>query len=301
MRERVSRFRNPESRARVEAWSARLREASPLSWRTFTCPTSWGDTWITASDTGGPEQPALVIVPGFRTCGLFWELGGGLQQIADHFRIYLLDVIGQPGLSSGRTPPLRGPGYGRWLTEVLDGLGLESAHLAGASFGGQLIFALAGAAPERILSATLMNPAALQPVDLLNRKLIWYNIRTFLAPDLYNARLFMERVIITPLHGLSPERMDWCVEFLQIALTGFRNGADYPYQLPDAAIAALRAPVCLILGSEDPLFPAARSEARARALLPGLREVHCMEGYSHGIEVAPTAIRHMGAFLLGLR
>jgi pimeloyl-ACP methyl ester carboxylesterase len=89
---------------------------------------------------------------------MFWDLNDNLKPLKKDFRIYLVDVVGQPGLSSGNSPDVKTDEFGLWICEVLDGLKLEKVNIAGASFGGLLGMKLANVAPERITNMVLLNP-----------------------------------------------------------------------------------------------------------------------------------------------
>ena len=60
--------------------------------------------------------------------------------LSERFRVYAVDVIGQPGRTQRRHPAAEGPARIRGLvpSPLLDGLGIERAPVVGCSFGGFL-------------------------------------------------------------------------------------------------------------------------------------------------------------------
>jgi len=52
------------------------------------------------------------------------------------YRVHAVDVIGQSPMSADVRLPVDDDSYGRWLPAVVDGLGLDKAHLVGVSWGG---------------------------------------------------------------------------------------------------------------------------------------------------------------------
>jgi pimeloyl-ACP methyl ester carboxylesterase len=120
---------------------------------------------------GDPDARPLVMVMGLNTQMIAWpdELCEDLAK-AGHWVIrYDNRDIGESthfkgvktppiaALASRRTkPPYSVADMGRDLLGVLDGLGVESAHVVGASMGGYIAQAAALEAPQRIRSMTLM-------------------------------------------------------------------------------------------------------------------------------------------------
>lgn len=80
---------------------------------------------------------------------------------AGEFRLYAVDLIGEPGLSAPSPPPLASEDCARWLDEVLDELGLESASVVGESLGGWLAVDCASRRPERVSRLALLCPGGI--------------------------------------------------------------------------------------------------------------------------------------------
>ena len=69
---------------------------------------------------------------------------------AKHYRVYAVDVIGEPGLSAQSRPSLRSGAYADWLDDIYQHLGLTSASLVGVSLGGWLALGYAVKRPTRV-------------------------------------------------------------------------------------------------------------------------------------------------------
>lgn len=95
--------------------------------------------------------PPVLFIHGASTCGTSWaDLAARLPDM----HCLLLDRPGT-GLSDPLDPPIRGVAdlvafADTLVVDVLDGLGVESAHLVTTSFGGFFGFRAALAAPDRI-------------------------------------------------------------------------------------------------------------------------------------------------------
>ena len=156
-----------------------------------------------------------------------WDLNDNLKILKRNFRLYLIDVIGQPGLSSGNSPDVKTDEFGRWIAEVLDSLKLGETNAVGASFGGELWMKLANVAPERINKMVLMNPVGLSYISLAPR-VTFYNLLPILFPNEKNVNRFMENVAFTAPDDLPAERRELLGEFILQTLTRFNFKADYP-------------------------------------------------------------------------
>ncbi|MEU7002602.1 alpha/beta fold hydrolase [Nonomuraea sp. NPDC046570] len=117
-------------------------------------PTREGDTFVVVS---GPEDaPPLLLLHGSGANTAMWQ--GDITSWARHFRTYALDLIGEPGLSAPSRPPLASDAYERWLDDVLEGLGITSTSIVGASLGGWLALDYATRRPERVTRLALLCP-----------------------------------------------------------------------------------------------------------------------------------------------
>src|SRR5262249_45071623 len=117
--------------------------------------TSAGTTHVLAS--GDPQAPPLLLLPSFAATALVWR--ANVEALGAAFRVYAIDLIGQPGPSLARTRLRDRGAYARWLTEVMDALGVQRASIVGCSFGGFLALSQASLTPERVERVALISPA----------------------------------------------------------------------------------------------------------------------------------------------
>lgn len=89
---------------------------------------------------------------------------GILQALAANHRVIALDFRGQ-GRSDHPAAPRRyaADRYPRDILEIMDQLGVERAHFAGYSMGGEMLAPLLALAPERIITATFGGSGLLEP------------------------------------------------------------------------------------------------------------------------------------------
>ena len=72
--------------------------------------------------------------------------------------------MGEPGKSADVRPPFEDGVYAKWLSQVMDGLGIQKAAVAGNSMGGWLGLELTTHFPERVSALVLLAPAGLARV-----------------------------------------------------------------------------------------------------------------------------------------
>lgn len=292
-------FFKDQSRAEtfLADWVTRLEALNQCRYQRLEVPTTLGNTVVWALNAERADWPPLVVLPGFRTCGLFWDFDNSLAPLKATHRIFLVDMNGQPGLSDGDTPPVKTLDYGHWAVSLLDQLGLATAAVAGASFGGLLGLKLALVAPVRVSQLVLLNPGCLQTFSL-GLKNLYYNLLPLAFPSEANVRCFLRGAVLCPgHHELSEAAMQLLVDFELFAIREYQDHTQKPYAMTAAELADLRVPVDLLLGAEDLLFPATRSLRAAQAHLPTLRRARVLPHIGHGIETSPVALAALAALL----
>lgn len=117
-----------------------------------------GDAQIEYSlrGTGNTE---LLLVPGGLVAAAFQPLASELaRRFSDRLRTVELHRRGYGG-STRPIPPFGLEDQARDCLAVMDGLGIDRAHVVGHSIGGLIAVQMAAAAPDRVRSLTLIEPA----------------------------------------------------------------------------------------------------------------------------------------------
>jgi pimeloyl-ACP methyl ester carboxylesterase len=286
----------PAARKFVEDWIEKVQALNNSFYKKLTVQTSFGETSVLSLDHDRPDLDPLVILPGARTFGMYWDLNDNLGPLKGNYRLYLVDVIGQPGLSSGNSPGVKTDEFGTWVTEVLDGLGLDKTNIAGASFGGQLAIKLANAAPERIIKMVLLNPIGFSYISFAPASM-FYNLLPIVWPNKKNVARFVDHIVLAGGEGVAAERREMLIEIILQTLQKFNFKADLPYKMPDSELNGWSVPTWLILGDSDALIPHQNTINRSRALARDLREVHILPNTGHGIELSESAMELVAEIL----
>lgn len=287
---KTSKFKTADGAQWLVNWHQKVMDACQLDYESINTQTSYGTTHVWAKNHQEKNKPALLFLPGFRTCGIFWDLNNTLTPFYQDYRIYLVDVIGQPSLSAGKTPPVKGEGYGQWLVEVLDELGLDQVLVSGASFGGQLMVKLALAAPERVKAMVGFNPVGVQFISMGLRSM-WYNLVTMIAPSPKNVQLYLDKMVLDPAFKLEKVPQQLLLEYQTYVVPNFKFGCDYPYKYSDAELSAVQVPAYFILCEHDRLIHQEKTAQRAKKVLPQFKSATFLSHIGHGIELAPQAFK----------
>ena len=150
-------YRSEAGRRAVEASYREFLSRWPVPSRQFTVPTREGDTFVIAC---GPENaPPLLLFHGSGANATAWL--ADIAAWSAHFRIYAVDMIGEPGLSTPSRPLLGSEAYVFWLDDVLAALSLTCVSIVGVSLGGWLALDYATRRPERVEKLVLMCPAGI--------------------------------------------------------------------------------------------------------------------------------------------
>ncbi|MFI1399902.1 alpha/beta fold hydrolase [Streptomyces sp. NPDC020681] len=227
---------------------------------------------------GAPDAPALLLIMGAQASGIGWpdELCDALA--ARH------QVVRYDHRDTGRSTwsydkePYRITDLADDVIAVLDGLGIERAHLVGMSLGGMLAQLVLCDHPDRVLSATLIGTNALSTAPYVRP-----DGTTTAAEDLpgIDPRILQEWSQPVEDHGVEAEldrrvrhwqllhgdAIPYDAEYFRaqerriIEHTGrydstFAHGrADHSGMDRTEALAATRVPVLVVEADAEPVFP----------------------------------------------
>lgn len=291
---RTSYFKEPqESKKWIKNWVNALEKSNKRVYDKLSIKTSLGVTQIYGLNLDENYTESIVIFPGFRTSALFWDFENGLDILKkEPLKIYLIETNGQPNLSSGNTPDIKGDGYGFWANEVLEQLHLQKTFIAGASFGGLVCMKLARTNPEKIKAAFLLNAGCFRMISL-GFKNLYYNLLPILFPSRKNINLFFEQVVFCrPNHQLSSTAKELILDYMYYVITSYKDKTQKPYPM-GKELATIKVPVHLLFGEEDILLPYEKSLAKAQKDLKSIVSVKVFPKVGHGIETYQPVIEEI--------
>jgi 3-oxoadipate enol-lactonase len=216
--------------------------------------------------TGAQNAPVVVLSNSLGTNFTMWDLQA--PELEKRFRLLRYDTRGH-----GRTAIPPGPytieQLARDVLGLLDALDIHRVHFCGLSMGGMIGQWLGVHAPERIhrlvlcsTSPKIGTPDTWNPRIEAIRKggmnaVATAVIERWLTPEFRARAPQPAAALLGLLQTASPEGYTACCEAIRDA--DFRE-----------AIAAIRAPVQVIMGARDPATPAADGRAMAQRI-PGAR------------------------------
>lgn len=246
-------------------------EELDISYEVHTIETSFEDTNILI--TGNQEGPPLVLLHGANGCApIAIEALIGLM---DDFRIYAIDIIGQPNVSAETRPDMRTDAYGQWIQEILSRLYIHQVTLVGISFGGFVSWKTLLFDERRIAKAFLIVPAGIVNGNPLTA--------------LWNVFLPMKRYMKTRkpkyvhhfLRALFTQEDAFAIRFLSKVFLHFEmDFSPIPLISPKEA-GRIKTPLYLAGAEHDLLFPGKKMLRRAQKIFPSLQEVIFLEGSKH--------------------
>jgi pimeloyl-ACP methyl ester carboxylesterase len=282
---RVFRTNDAETRyraiynKRVQDWPVHCEELDLL--------TRFGTTHVIAS--GPVDARPLFLLAAMMVGATQWR--ANVAELSRHFRVYAVDLIGEPN----KGEPTRGistrQGYADWFTDVLHALNIERASIVGNSYGGFLALSQASLTPERIDRIVLLSPAeTLVPIGW---KFYAHVLRLGFLGLLPSFRARSLAAMMSWVANGIPidSRDESIVELMKISvLEGRPAGIVRPRVFSRAELAAIRAPTLLLIGDKEVIYEPRAALRRALARMPGL-ESAMVGGANHLTAMAqPDAV-----------
>lgn len=247
-------------RESLQRWTIPVRDR--------TVATREGDTFVL--ECGPADAPPVVLLHGAGSNSAIWQTDA-VRWSATH-RLYLVDIIGEPGFSAPSRPGLASDAHALWLDDVLDALELAYAALVGVSLGGWLAVDYAIRRPARVERLGLRAPGGI-------------------GRQRYGALLaasalmpFGERGMRRALQvALGPgEIPDPVADYLAVVQRSYRPRRDTLPVFSDDALGSITAPILVVAGERDRLLDTHDTAARVTRLLPQAT-VDVRAGAGHGL------------------
>ncbi|MBL8046065.1 MAG: alpha/beta hydrolase [Anaerolineales bacterium] len=249
-------FKTSEGQARYFAAYDSTLALWPVPVESVAVPTRFGKTHVNVC---GPQNaPPLVLIHGQAISSTMWYPNVGA--LSQHYSIYAPDILGDMG-KSVQTQPFKQPSdFADWIGELLDGLQVERAALAGLSYGGFVAAQTALSRPERVTKLILMAPASLlsiRPVFFLRMFLIlWPGLSTATRQKLITGTA-------NPLAAPAIRQM--------MTTTDFRYSMYLPPNFTDEQLRQIRTPTLLMLGDGEVIYDYKAALSRAQKFIPNLQ------------------------------
>jgi pimeloyl-ACP methyl ester carboxylesterase len=217
--------------------------------------------------TGTP----LVLLHGIFGTSLSWY--PHVADLAEHHPIHAVDTIDEPGGSVGTRPVTTIDDLADWLADVLAGLDLDGAHLAGISRGGWLALVLATRTSDRLAGVTAIDPSGLGEAGA---RFLWWSA-------VHALTWFLPAPILRRIARGDVELRRAMRPLLFSAVRGWR-WAPPQHLFTDDELRAVAVPVHLVLAERSVILDAPAVADRVRSLNP-LISVEVVAGAGHAVSL----------------
>jgi pimeloyl-ACP methyl ester carboxylesterase len=226
---------------------------------------------------GGPESaPPVLLLNAGQMAGWSWMTNVGA--LNERYRTYAIDTIGEPGkseLADISHFPKGGVEWSEFLVEITKQLGVEKAHVVGASNGGFLALNYSIHYPERIGRMALLGAMGLTPST--NE-----NIMRITLSQMFPLRLVQDNTIRWSF-GDDPELRAQIDQWFRLV---FQTA---PQQAPPTTMKAeelqqVKVPTLAVLGTEDSLMGDLEAVRKLASNIPDIKIVEIEAGHLMGME-----------------
>ncbi len=258
-------YRSPEGGQAILAHYDTLLAQWPLPYQTHLLPTRHGRTFVLAC---GPEgAPPLLLLHGSSANSAMWI--GDAAAFARHYRVYAVDLPGEPGKSEPIRRELTGPAYAEWMEDLFAALHIERAVLMGISLGGWMALRFATLHPQRVEKLVLLCPAGVAPV---RRSFLPFAVVMTLLGD-----WGLER-IVRRLNGGQPVASEtaW---YIKLIARNFNPRMEEIPLFSDVELSRLKMPLLLAVGEYDSMISSGKTAQRLQHLLPHTRVLMLPAGH----------------------
>jgi pimeloyl-ACP methyl ester carboxylesterase len=254
-------FKSEAARSRyLSVYDVRIR-LWPVPCEEIDLPTRFGTTHVIAS--GPADAPPLVLLGSMMASATVWR--ANVATLSRHFRVYAVDVIGEPNKSEPTARILTRSGFAEWFTDVLDELRIDKTSIAGNSYGGFLAINQASLTPDRVRRIVLLSPAAVfAPIWAFYWNLIQPGFLTWIANG----------VAIDPLDA------NWGDLVNLARIEGTPVNFVPPRVLRRSELRRIRVPTLLLIGDQEVIYKPHATLRRALRRMPGL-EAAIVPGANH--------------------
>jgi pimeloyl-ACP methyl ester carboxylesterase len=248
-----------EGRAAVHARYAEMLGRWPIPVEQRRVPTREGETFILVC--GGVAAPPVLLLQGSGANVAMW-----IREIAawaEQFRVYAVDLIGEPGFSAPSRPELSSEAYAAWLDDVMEALGLRYSSVVGVSLGGWMALDYAIRRPARVDKLVVVSPSGVGR----QKSSFVFKAAALMFLGRWGRRKAMA-LAVGPMSG-PPHPADREIGKLALLIAKHfrhRRGKVPPFE--DEALRRLTIPVLAIVGAQDALLDSHATRRRLEQCVP---------------------------------
>ncbi|MCX9028335.1 MAG: alpha/beta hydrolase [Candidatus Methanoperedens sp.] len=262
-----SHFKSPKGEAEyMAAYEATMRLWA-VPYEAMDIRSRFGITHLVVC--GPKDAPPLILLHSFFMSLTVWAYN--IADLSRAYRVYALDMMGQPSKSIPDQPMRDRGEMAEWLNGVLDALRISQMDLIGWSYGGFAALNYAIHRPDRLRKLVLLTPIG----SFVPLKTQFY-VRSMLTrlPGRYWSNNMMHWMYYEPnLKNEKTKRM------FDLITNQFYPGVRY-FQLPptvlpvpymDEELRGIKNSTLLLIGQQESLYDPVAAIERAKRLIPNIQ------------------------------
>jgi pimeloyl-ACP methyl ester carboxylesterase len=258
MSKKINVFKTTEAEKQYYAAYETALQLWPIPYAELYIQTRFGVTHVIAS--GPNEALPLVLLHPAGSPAVIWYRN--VAAFSRYFRVYAVDVIGEVNKSMPSVEIQSRQELADWVVDLFDGLGIESSHMVGNSFGGFLTLNAALYLPERLKKIVLISPAA-------SFVQIWAWYRYFFPAYVIGSNYLLKRAY------------DWIWQDFPIdeclaQIRAITSASGIPHHIPpsvlsDQELRQIKMPTLLLIGDREVIYEPRKVFERASQLVTGIK------------------------------
>ena len=153
----LSLYKSEEGYKKMMSWYNRVQEEISVDHESVFADTRFGKTHFILA--GKENLKSILLIPGVAGCAPLWR--HQINAFSEHFRVFAIDIVGQPGKSAANPPSVFNDDFTDWLEDIIHSLNLDRPHIVGVSTGGTTAMDMAIRNPDLIDKTVMCGPTGL--------------------------------------------------------------------------------------------------------------------------------------------
>ncbi|WP_238881797.1 alpha/beta fold hydrolase [Clostridium sp. YIM B02551] len=213
-----------------------------------------GNTFIIAS--GKKEAPPVILFHGSGMNSFMWLKD--IKEYSLNYRVYAIDIPGEPGKSNEYQASLNGMDYVSWVNDILNELSIEKSSFVGISLGAWMALKFAVNHPEKVDKLVLISPSGIGPQK-----------RSFIFKALYYSCLGETGVkkLAYKING-NKEIPETILKYQRLITKNFIYRRETIPIFSDNELKRLDMPIALFVGENDIMLHSLKTAKRLSELRP---------------------------------
>lgn len=246
-------FKSEEGKKEVLNYYELLLTKGSLEHEELLVNTSYGKTFIIAM--GKKELPPLILLHGSGMNSAMWIQE--MESYSRNYRVYAVDMPGEPGKSDETQLPLEGNDFANWLNDVFNALSIEKSSIVGISLGAWLGTKFTIKYSKKVDKLVLLCPAGIGPQK-----------KSFIFKFLFYS-LFGEKGIDKLYYKINGNKLidDMMLNYQKLIAKHFNFRRETIPLFSDDELRKLTMPVSLFVGGKDVMLHSEQTAKRLKSIV----------------------------------